>query len=47
MMRIASLEEIPISREAADLLPRAWRPWEQAVDSLDGDRGAEDFQAVG
>lgn len=47
MVRIASREEVPITEEAAGLLPRAWRLWEQAVDSLDGGREAEDFQAVG
>lgn len=47
MVRIASREEVPITEEAAGLLPRSWRQWEQAVDSLDGGREAEDFQAVG
>ncbi len=47
MVRIASREEFPITEEAAGLLPRAWRLWEQAVESLDGAREAEDFQAVG
>ena len=47
MVRIASREERPITDEAAGLLPRAWRLWEQAVESLDGAREAEDFQAVG
>lgn len=47
MVRIASREERPITEEAAGLLPRAWRLWEQAVESLDGAREAEDFQAVG
>ncbi|WP_380164822.1 hypothetical protein [Jannaschia sp. R86511] len=47
MVRIASREEIPITDEAAGLLPRAWRLWEQAVESLDSGREAEDFQAVG
>lgn len=47
MVRIASREELPITEEAAGLLPRAWRLWEQAVESLDGAREAEDFQAVG
>ncbi|MFC7360164.1 hypothetical protein [Nocardioides astragali] len=47
MVRIASREEVPITEEAAGLLPRAWRLWEQAVESLDGAREAEDFQAVG
>jgi hypothetical protein len=47
MVRIASREEVPITEEAAALLPRAWRLWEQAVESLDGAREAEDFQAVG
>ena len=47
MVRIASREEVPITEETAGLLPRAWRLWEQAVDSIDGGREAEDFQAVG
>lgn len=47
MVRIASREEVPITEEAAGLLPQAWRLWEQAVESLDGGREAEDFQAVG
>lgn len=47
MVRIAGREEAAISEEAAELLPRAWRLWEQALDSLDGGREAEDFQAVG
>lgn len=47
MVRIASREEVPITEESAALLPRAWRLWEQAVESLDGGREAEDFQAVG
>jgi hypothetical protein len=47
MVRIASRDEVPITKEAAGLLPRAWRLWEQAVESLDGAREAEDFQAVG
>jgi hypothetical protein len=47
MVRIAGREQVPITEEAAGLLPRAWRLWEQALDSLDGGREAEDFQAVG
>ncbi len=47
MVRIASREDVPITEESAGLLPRAWRLWEQAVESLDGGREAEDFQAVG
>ncbi|OLT25490.1 hypothetical protein BJF82_12760 [Kytococcus sp. CUA-901] len=47
MVRIASREEVPITEDAAGLLPQAWRLWEQAVESLDGGREAEDFQAVG
>lgn len=47
MVRIASREEVPITEEAAGLLPRAWRLWEQAVESLDGGHEAEDFQAIG
>lgn len=47
MVRIAGREEVPITEEAAGLLPRAWRLWEQAVEALDGGREAEDFQAVG
>ena len=47
MVRIASREDVPITEESAALLPRAWRLWEQAVESLDGGREAEDFQAVG
>jgi len=47
MVRIASREDVPITEEGAGLLPRAWRLWEQAVESLDGGREAEDFQAVG
>lgn len=47
MVRIATREEVPITEEGAGLLPRAWRLWEQAVESLDGGREAEDFQAVG
>lgn len=47
MVRIASREEVPITEQAAGLLPRAWRLWEQAIESLDGGREAEDFQAVG
>jgi hypothetical protein len=47
MVRIAGQEEVPITEEAAGMLPRAWRLWEQAVEALDGGREAEDFQAVG
>jgi len=47
MVRIATREEVPITEAGAGLLPRAWRLWEQAVESLDGGREAEDFQAVG
>lgn len=47
MVRIASREEVPITEEATGLLPRAWRLWEQAVESLDSGREAEDFQALG
>ncbi|MBN1091968.1 hypothetical protein JKP75_04885 [Blastococcus sp. TML/M2B] len=47
MVRIASREEVPITEEAAGLLPRAWRLWEQAIESLDSGREAEDFQALG
>lgn len=47
MVRIAGREGRPITEEAAGLLPRAWRLWDQAVESLDGAREAEDFQAVG
>ena len=47
MVRIASREDVPITEEAAGLLSRAWRLWEQAVESLDGAREAEDFQAIG
>ncbi len=47
MVRMSCRENVPITKEAAGLLPRAWRLWEQAVESLDGGREAEDFQAVG
>ena len=47
MVRIAGREGVPITEEAAALLARSWRQWEQAVESLDGGREAEDFQAVG
>lgn len=47
MVRISSREEVPMTEEAAGLLPRAWRLWEQAVEALDDAREAEDFQAVG
>jgi len=47
MVRIASREEVPIADEATVLLPQAWRLWEQSIESLDGGREAEDFQAVG
>ncbi|GLY19941.1 hypothetical protein Kisp01_69550 [Kineosporia sp. NBRC 101677] len=47
MVRIASREEVPITNEATVLLPKAWRLWEQSIESLDGGREAEDFQAVG
>lgn len=47
MVRIASREEVPITEDAAGLLPQAWRLWEQALESLDDGREAEDFQAVG
>lgn len=47
MVRIASREDIPITESATMLLPKAWRLWEQSIESLDGGREAEDFQAVG
>lgn len=47
MVRITSREEVPVTEEAAGLIPRAWRQWEQAVEALDAAREAEDFQAVG
>lgn len=47
MVRMSTREDVPITQEAAGLLPRAWRLWEQAVESLDGGREAEDFQPVG
>lgn len=46
-MRIASKSDVPITENAADLLPGAWRRWEQAVDALSAAGEAEDFQAVG
>ena len=47
MVRVTSREDIPITDAAAMLLPKAWRVWEQSIESLDGGREAEDFQAVG
>lgn len=47
MVRVTSREEIPITEEATALLPKAWRLWEQSIESLDNGREAEDFQAVG
>jgi hypothetical protein len=47
MTRVAAQRTVPITEEAADLLPGAWRRWEQAVEALGPAREAEDFQAVG
>lgn len=47
MVRVTTREEIPITEEATALLPKAWRLWEQSIESLDRGREAEDFQAVG
>lgn len=46
-LRIASQSQVPITPNAADLLPSALRRWEQAVGALNAAREAEDFQAVG
>jgi hypothetical protein len=46
-LRIATRNEVPITDEAAVLLPGAWRRWEDAVEALPTAREAEDFQAVG
>lgn len=45
--RVACRELVPISDNAAALLPTAWRLWEQAVEALTTGREAEDFQVVG
>lgn len=47
MLRVAAQHNVPITGEAATLLPQAWRLWEQATDTLSTAREAEDFQAVG
>lgn len=47
MLRVATQHNVPITGEAATLLPQAWRMWEQATDTLSTAREAEDFQAVG
>lgn len=47
MLRVATQHNVPITDEAATLLPQAWRLWEQATDTLSTAREAEDFQAVG
>lgn len=46
-VRIASRTEVPIKQQAAELLPGAWRRWEQAVEALNSAREAEDYQAIG
>jgi hypothetical protein len=46
-VRIASRDAVPITSEAAVLLPGAWRRWEQAVEAMTTATEAEDFQAIG
>jgi hypothetical protein len=47
MARVFTRVQIPITEDAAALLPNAWRLWEQAVEAMTSSREAEDFQAVG
>lgn len=47
MARVFSRVEVPLTVNAAALLPTAWRLWEQAVEAMATGREAEDFQAVG
>jgi hypothetical protein len=49
MLRMSYLQEreVPLGPEEADLLPGAWRRWEQAFEAYDGGDEAENFQAVG
>lgn len=47
VLRMMSREEVPITDQAAVLLPSAWRRWEQAVEALGPAREADDYQAIG
>ena len=47
MARVFTRNQIPIAEDAAALLPKAWRLWEQAVKTMATSRESEDFQAVG
>jgi len=47
MARLSSRVGVPLTVNAAALLPTAWRLWEQAVEAMATSREAEDFQAVG
>ncbi len=47
MARIFAREEIPLTKNAAMILPNSWRVWELAVEAMTNSREAEDFQAVG
>lgn len=46
-IRILSRDRVPITPEAAGILPSVWRRWEQAVETFSKAEQAEDFQAVG
>ena len=47
MARLFARVGVPLTDNAAALLPTAWRLWEQAVEAMTTSREAEDFQAVG
>jgi hypothetical protein len=47
MARVFSRVGVPLTANAAALLPTAWRLWEQAVEAMATSREAEDFQAMG
>jgi hypothetical protein len=47
MTRVESLRERKASESDKDLLPGAWRRWEQAFEAADRADEAEEFQAVG
>lgn len=48
-LRVSYLQEreVPVAPEPADLLPGAWRRWQQAFETYDSGDEAEAFQAVG